>query len=56
MREFEDTSETFDREQRSVSVRCTICRWKFRCAPHQVTRWTCRACESNANAVSERRT
>jgi hypothetical protein len=38
---------TFDRERRTVSIRCAICRWKFRCSVEQLTRVICRTCESN---------
>jgi hypothetical protein len=47
--------DTFDRERRTVAIRCAICRWKFRAPVEQLTRVICRACESNqenAHAVS----
>ena len=44
----------FDKRNRSVSKRCQICWWPFRCPVEQMTsRDMCSACESIAEAILE---
>lgn len=43
---------TFDLEKRTVSIKCVVCRWRFRCPVEQLRRVMCHACESQ-HAVRE---
>lgn len=49
--------ETFDKCERTVSIRCQRCRWKFRCPVEQVERVLCRSCEgvTDAKATTQAR-
>jgi hypothetical protein len=40
-----------DRLQRTFSIQCASCRWKFRCPAEQLDRVICRACESRQDAA-----
>jgi hypothetical protein len=45
--------ESYDRERRTVALRCVKCRWKFRCPVTQLGRVYCWACDSNERAKEE---
>ena len=47
---------TFDLERRTVSFRCIVCRWKFRCPVEQIGRIICYPCESVRNAEATTQT
>lgn len=47
--------ETFDKQRQSVSLRCIVCKWKFRCPIEQLGRLYCRRCQSNAEEAAQAR-
>jgi hypothetical protein len=42
---------TFDKLNRSVTRRCCVCWWTFRCPVEQMHREMCSACTSIAEAI-----